>query len=109
MLLNSDRLHSADNRLDFSPMFIYFPVAKEPMSNFAATMSLIPPFTAMLILLRQTTPAGVPVWQPIVGLFGVLLFTILFVWAGGRIFRVAILVQGTPPKLGNIFRWAVKG
>ena len=91
------------------PMFIYFPIAKEPISSFATWMSLIPPFTPMLMLLRQATPEGVPPWQPVIGLLGVILFTILFVWAGGRIFRVAILMQGTPPKLSNIFRWALKG
>jgi hypothetical protein len=37
------------------------------------------------------------------------LFTLLAVWVGGRIFRVAILMQGTPPKLGNMLSWAVKG
>jgi len=91
------------------PMFVYFPVVKEPMSSFATWMSLIPPFTPTLMLLRQTTPAGIPFWQPCVGMLGVLLFTVLFVWAGGRIFRVAILMQGTPPKLKNIIRWAIRG
>jgi ABC-2 type transport system permease protein len=91
------------------PMFVYFPVAKEPMSSFATWLSLFPPFTPTLMLLRQTTPAGIPFWQPCVGMLGVLLFTILFVWAGGRIFRVAILMQGTPPKLKNIIRWAIRG
>jgi ABC-2 type transport system permease protein len=91
------------------PMFVYFPIVKEPMSSFATWMSLIPPFTPLLMLLRQTTPGGVPLWQPVVGLLGVISFTILFVWAGGRIFRVAILMQGTPPKLANIVRWALRG
>jgi ABC-type Na+ efflux pump permease subunit len=91
------------------PMFIYFPVAKEPLSSFATWMSLFPPFTPLLMLLRQTTPAGIPIWQPCVGMLGVLSFATLFVWAGGRIFRVAILMQGTPPKLANIIRWAVRG
>jgi hypothetical protein len=45
----------------------------------------------------------------VTGFLGVILFTILIVWAGGRIFRIAILMQGTPPKLGNILKWAVKG
>ena len=84
------------------PMFIYFPVAKEPMGSFATTFSLIPFFTPTLMLLRQATPDVLPMWQPIVGLIGVLIFTVLFVWIGGRIFRIAILIQGTPPKLKNI-------
>lgn len=91
------------------PMFVYFLVVKEPLSGFATWMSLFPTFTPFLMLLRQATPAGIPTWQPWVGLFGVLSFTVLFVWAGGRIFRVAILIQGTPPKLTNIIRWAIRG
>ncbi len=93
----------------FFPMFIYFPVAKEPMGSFATSMSLIPPFTPLLMVLRLSTPGGVPAWQPWAGLVGVFLFTVFFVWVGGRIFRVAILMQGTPPKLSNILRWAFRG
>ena len=91
------------------PMFIMMPVLKEPQSAFATWLSLFPPFTPMLMLLRQGTPAGVPMWQPWVGLRGVLTFTVFFVWAGGRIFRVGILMQGKPPKLADILRWAIRG
>lgn len=38
-----------------------------------------------------------------------LLIFIFFIWAGGRIFRVAILIQGTPPKFTNIVKWAIRG
>jgi len=91
------------------PMLIYFPVVKEPLSGFATTMSLIPIFTPLLMVLRLATPESIPAWQPYAGLVGVLLTTLFFVWAGGRIFRVAILTQGTPPKLSNMVRWALKG
>ncbi len=91
------------------PMFVAMPVLREPHSAFATVMSLVPPFTPMLMLLRQSAPGGVPGWQPWVGVVGVLLLTLLTVWAGGRIFRVGILMQGTPPKLGNLVRWAVRG
>lgn len=91
------------------PMFVYFPIVKDPMSSFATLMSLVPPFTPFLMLLRQATPGGVPIWEQTLGLLGVVAFTVLFVWAGGRIFRVAILLQGTPPKLSNILRWALRG
>lgn len=90
-------------------MFVYFPIAREPMSPFATIMSLIPPFTPLLMLLRQTTPEAIPAWQPIVGLIGILGWTILTVWLGGRIFRIAILMQGMPPKLSNMLRWALRG
>jgi len=91
------------------PMFVYFPVVKEPLSSFSTWISLIPPFTPLLMLLRMATPDTIPAWQPIAGLIGVVLFTLLMVWTGGRIFRVAILMQGMPPKLSNIVRWAIKG
>ena len=91
------------------PMFVYFPVVKEPMGNFATWMSLIPPFTPVLMVLRMATPEQIPLWQPWLGLAGVLLSTVFFVWVGGRIFRIAILLQGTPPKLANIVRWTLRG
>lgn len=91
------------------PMFVMMPVLMNPSSAFATGLSLIPPFTPMLMVLRMSTPNGVPAWQAWVGLTGAILFTIFLVWAGGRVFRVAIMTQGTPPKLGNILRWALRG
>jgi len=93
----------------FIPMFLILPVLQEPASTFATVLSLIPPLTPMLMLLRVSAPAGIPMWQPWVGLVGVLFFAFGSVWAGGRIFRMAILMQGIPPKLSNILRWAVRG
>jgi ABC-type Na+ efflux pump permease subunit len=91
------------------PMFVYFPILKEPLGDFATILSLIPFFTPTLMTLRMATLGGVPLWQPIVGLFGMLLFTFIFVWFGARIFRVGILMQGMPPKLKNIIKWAIQG
>jgi ABC-2 type transport system permease protein len=91
------------------PMFLMMPVIKEPAGSLALTMSLIPPFTPMLMLVRQSTPVGVPIWQPWVGLVGVIAFTTLCVWVGGRIFRVGLLMQGQPPTIRNLVRWAVRG
>ena len=91
------------------PMMVWVQVAKYPEGAFATIMSLIPPFTPMLMLIRQSTPAGVPAWQPWVGLVGVALFTTLCVWGAGRIFRVGILMQGKPPSLVSMVRWAVRG
>ncbi len=91
------------------PMFVIVPMLMAPDSMFATSLSLFPLFTPALMLLRQSTEMGVPFWQPWVGLVGVALTTVLFVWIGGRIFRVGLLMQGTPPKLSNLVRWAVRG
>jgi ABC-2 type transport system permease protein len=91
------------------PMFVMIPILKEPLSSFATILSLIPPFTPMVMTLRLASPVTIPAWQPWAGLLGVILFTLLVVWAGARIFRAAILMQGVPLKFSNIMRWMAKG
>jgi len=91
------------------PMFVMFPLLKDPLSNFSTTLSLIPPFTPMLMIVRQATPVSIPMWQPIVGIVGVLLFTLFTIWLGSRMFRACILMQGSPPKFSNLIRWAIRG
>ncbi len=91
------------------PMFLLGPVLKEPHSAFATWASFVPPFTPMMMLLRQSTPAGVPLWQPIVGLAGMLVFTWIAVFAAARVFRIGLLMQGKSPGLAAIVRWAIRG
>jgi len=91
------------------PMFLLMPVLQEPTSSFATWTSMFPPFTPMLMLLRLSSPAGIPMWQPWIGLMGTLGLTLLSVWAAGRIFRIGIPMQGKPPKLSLLLRWAIRG
>jgi ABC-type Na+ efflux pump permease subunit len=90
------------------PFFVQMPVVLNPQSTFATGLSLFPPFTPMLMLIRQGTPGGIPAWQPWIGLALVAVTALLFIWMGGRIFRIAILMQGTPPKIKNLVRWALR-
>ncbi len=91
------------------PMFMLVTVLRQPHATMSTVLSLIPPFTPALMLLRQAMADGVPAWQPSAGLAGVLTFAIATVWAASRIFRVAILMQGKPPRLAEMARWAMKG
>jgi len=93
----------------FFPMFIFMPVLQEPTSALATWLSLFPPFTPLLMLIRKSSSVLIPAWQPWVGLAGVILFTIFTIWAGGRIFRVGIMMQGGPPKFSKMIKWVVKG
>jgi ABC-2 type transport system permease protein len=91
------------------PMFLIMPVMQQPNGAIALAASFFPPFTPMLMLVRQAIPGGVPAWQPWVGLAGVLLWTYATTWAAARIFRVAILMQGKTASYADLFRWAVRG
>ncbi len=91
------------------PMFIWLPVVQQPLSPFATWTSLFPPFTPMLMLLRQSASDAVPAWQPWAGLAGVLATTLLAVWVGGRVFRLGVLWPGKPPKFRELLRVILRG
>jgi ABC-2 type transport system permease protein len=92
-----------------SPMFVLQNVIREPGSTLSLVMSLFPPATPMLMIIRQTVPPGIPVWQPLLGAALVLLASLVCVFAAGRIFRVGILMQGKGAKISEMFRWALRG
>jgi ABC-2 type transport system permease protein len=91
------------------PYFLLVPVMESPNGALATAISLIPPFTPPMMLLRQALPAGVAWWQPWLGLVLVVAWTIAGTWAAARIFRIAILMQGQAPKLREMMRWALRG
>ena len=91
------------------PMFVWFKVIEEPTAPLSVILSLIPPATPMLMILRQAVPPGVPIWQPLLGIVLVLLTTLVFVFAAGRIFRVGILMQGKGANVAELFRWVFRG
>ena len=92
-----------------SPFFVWTAVLKAPTAPFSVAVSLFPPATPMLMLLRQAIPPGVPFWQPALGVVLVLLTTAAFVYIAGRIFRVGILMQGKGAKVRDMLRWATRG
>jgi ABC-2 type transport system permease protein len=93
----------------FVPMLMLTPVMQQPNGAFATTMSFIPPFTPVLMLLRQALPGGVLWWQPWLGLSGAIAYALAVVWAAGRIFRIGILSQGKTPKIAELVQWVVRG
>jgi ABC-2 type transport system permease protein len=91
------------------PAFMIFPLIQQPNGALATALSFFPPFTPMVMLLRQSMPGGIPDWQPWVGLAGVALCTLFITWVAARIFRVGILMQGKPPRFADLARWAIRG
>ena len=90
------------------PMFVIVPIIQNPTGALATTLSFIPPLTPTVMMIRMATPVTIPMWQPIVGLAGVILFTLFTVWIGARIFKTAILIQGQKPSVKNLIKYAFK-
>jgi ABC-2 type transport system permease protein len=91
------------------PLFFLAPLMQQSGGSLATVLSLFPLFSPIIMLMRQATPGGVPAWQPWVGLVGAMAATVLMCWIAARIFRIGILLQGKPPKLAELARWAVRG
>jgi ABC-type Na+ efflux pump permease subunit len=91
------------------PMFVWFSVVQHPTGTFATWMSLVPPATAMLMVLRMAASPDIPLWQPALGVLILLAATGVCVFAAGRIFRIAILAQGQTPKFKQLWQWIVTG
>ncbi|HZY88882.1 MAG TPA: ABC transporter permease, partial [Gemmataceae bacterium] len=91
------------------PMFVIVNVLQEPSSAVSTGLSFFPFATPSLMIARQAVPPGVPWWQPALGAAGVLLTTLLCVWAAGRVFRVGLLMQGKGARLGEVARWVFRG
>jgi ABC-2 type transport system permease protein len=90
------------------PMIMATNLMQQPNGTLAVAMSFFPPFTPIVMLMRQALPTGVPWWQPWVALVGVILWAIALIWAAGRVFRIGILSQGKAPKLTELARWVIR-
>ena len=91
------------------PMFTFGTVLQHPSSSFSVWLSLFPPATPMLMMVRLSMAPIVPMWQIGVGILGTILMTLICVWAAGRVFRIGLLMQGKPPKPMEIVKWVVRG
>ena len=87
------------------PMMLMVTVVESPTSNLAVGMSLFPPATPLMMLLRVGLHPSAPLWQVVAGTAGTLLTTALCVWAAGRIFRVGLLAQGKSATVPQMIRW----
>ena len=87
------------------PLLCWVPIAESPASTFARLLSLFPPATPMIMLLRIGLQPGPPWWEVALGVVLTTAFALGCVWAGGKVFRIGILAQGQTPSLVTLVRW----
>lgn len=91
------------------PMFCWSNVVREPNSAFSTFASYVPNATPMLMLVRVAVPPGIPWWQPAVGMIGVLIATLVCIFAAGRVFRIGLLSQGKAATPRELLSWILSG
>lgn len=88
-----------------APMVLAPAVLMAPDGQFVRIVSLLPPFTPFIMMMRIAIPPGVPLWEILLGLGTTALFTLGVVWMGARLFRIGLLWQGQTPDLLELVRW----
>jgi ABC-2 type transport system permease protein len=93
--------------LSMLPAFCWTMILNNPNGPASVGLSLFPPATPFLMLLRMLLQPSPPAWQ--VGLSVVLttLTSLACVWAAGKVFRTGILMQGKAATLGEMARWVL--
>ena len=87
------------------PVMTWMPIIQSPTGTFARSVSLFPPATPMIMMLRMAVPPGLPLWEVLLGVAIAIGFTILIVMAAGKIFRIGILAQGQTASFGRMVKW----
>ncbi|MDA1275679.1 MAG: ABC transporter permease [Verrucomicrobia bacterium] len=89
------------------PMFTWMPVLQSPSSTFSRIVSLFPPATPMLMMLRIAIPPGPPWWEIALAVILTTGFMLACVWASAKIFRIGILSQGQTPSMKKLLGWLI--
>lgn len=87
------------------PMFTFMNVIESPGGSLAVFLSIFPPSAPFIMLMRLGVPPGPALWEIIAALASTITFTLVAVWAAGRIFRIGILSHGQTPGLKQLVAW----
>jgi len=91
------------------PIFFMSSIMMSPASPIAVTLSLFPPATPLVMLLRLSLEPAPPLWQPVLGALLLGACTLFAVWMAGRIFRVGLLAHSRSATLRELWRWGWAG
>jgi ABC-2 type transport system permease protein len=93
--------------LSMFPIFVWTAVLRNPESTLSVGMSLFPPASPFLMLMRLALKPAPPVWQVVLSVILTTLTAMATVWAAGKIFRTGLLMQGKAPSFAELARWVM--
>ena len=88
------------------PLILWLPISEQPNGMLATIMSFVPPAIPFVMMLRVTASSEpIALWQVLASIVWGFGWVAVFVWAGAKIFRVGVLMQGKPPTPKELLKW----
>lgn len=94
------------NLLMMIPWLLAMPIIRNPESTLSIVLSFLPPVNCFAMLLRLASSSPPPLWQVALSILISLATVYAALWFAAKVFRIAILLQGKPPNLITLVRWA---
>jgi ABC-type Na+ efflux pump permease subunit len=89
------------------PVMVWPAVLRNPASPLSVGLSLFPPASPYLMLMRLGMRPAPPAWQVGLSVIGTAMTALVCVWAAGKIFRTGLLMQGKAPSFRELARWVM--
>lgn len=87
------------------PYFLWMPITRDPNSVFSIVLSLVPPMSPFVMMLRITSTSPPPTWQILLSIAIGAAAVYAAVWAAAKVFRVGLLMFGKPPNMATLIKW----
>ena len=79
----------------------------DPTSPVIVAASLLPPCSPAVMAARLTSSIPPPHWQVWISLLTSGAFAVFMLWLAGRLFRIGLLLKGSPPNVRTLIRWVM--
>ena len=88
------------------PLMLWLPISEQPNGTLATVASFVPPAIPFVMILRVTASSEpIAAWQVAASIAWGFACVGVFLWAGAKIFRVGVLMQGKPPTPRELLKW----
>jgi ABC-2 type transport system permease protein len=81
-------------------------IGRAPNSPFSVAFSFVPPVNSFFMLARLASDSPPPPWQVWLSMGAGIAAASLAVWFAAKIFRIGLLMHGTPPSFATMIKWA---
>ena len=88
------------------PLMLWLPISEQPNGWLATVASFVPPAIPYVMVLRVAASSEpIAAWQVALSIAWGFAWVFAFLWAGAKIFRVGVLMQGKPPTPRELLKW----